>query len=184
MKKRVNIYPRSPITSTNPPIRGVVKNVTKDVSDIRRCIIAGAKVEEIGPNNEIILLNLRNYDMDTFYSKTALEEGIPVNNKVELNYAAAVASTDVLTDSAKQDCVEQQEINIVDLNEEANGDTNGVPTVYNNPYRKPTKRQRRPFRPKYNNNDALTSDEAVVEPVAEDDTSSEEIVETKDAEDM
>lgn len=184
MKKRVNIYPRFPITSTNPPIRGVVKNVTKDVSDIRKCIIAGAKVEEIGPNNEVILLNLRNYDMDTFYSKTALEEVIPVNNKVKLNYAAAVASTDVLTDSAKQDCVEQQEINIVDLNEEANGDTNGAPTVYSNPYRRPTnKKQRRPLRPKYNN-DALTNDEAAVEPVAEDDTLSEEIVETKDAENM
>ena len=183
MKKRVNIYPRSPITSTNPPIRGVVKNVTKDVSDIRKCIIAGAKVEEIGPNNEVILLNLRNYDMDTFYSKTALEEGIPVNNKVELNYAAAVASTDVLTDSAKQDCVEQQEINIVDLNEEANGDTNGVPTVYNNPYSKLTKKQRRALRAK-DNNATLTSDEAVVESVVEDDTLPEEIVETKDAEDM
>ena len=35
MKKRVNIYPRGPVISTNPPIRGVVKGVTKDISDRR-----------------------------------------------------------------------------------------------------------------------------------------------------
>ena len=71
MKKKVNIYPRKPITATNPPIRGAVQNVTKDTSDIRKCIIAGAKVEEIGPGNQIALLNLRNYDLDNFSTEAA-----------------------------------------------------------------------------------------------------------------
>lgn len=64
MKKRVNIYPRGPITTTNPPIRVPVKNVTKDVKDIRKCIVAGAKVEEILDNGTLILLNLNNYDAE------------------------------------------------------------------------------------------------------------------------
>lgn len=64
MKKRVNIYPRGPITTTNPPIRVPVKNVTKDVKDIRKCIVAGAKVEEILDNGTLVLLNLNNYDIE------------------------------------------------------------------------------------------------------------------------
>ena len=63
MNKRVNIYPRGPITTVNPPIRVPVKNVTKDIKDIRRCIIAGAKVEEITKNG-IVVLNLQNYDLN------------------------------------------------------------------------------------------------------------------------
>ena len=46
MKKKVSIYPKTPITSTNPPIRVPIEKVTKEVRDIRRCIIAGAKVFE------------------------------------------------------------------------------------------------------------------------------------------
>ena len=63
MNKRVNIYPRGPITTVNPPIRVPVKNVTKDIKDIRRCIIAGAKVEEITKDG-IVVLNLQNYDLN------------------------------------------------------------------------------------------------------------------------
>lgn len=63
MNKKVNIYPRGPITTVNPPIRVPIKNVTKDIKDIRRCIIAGAKVEEITKDG-IIVLNLQNYDLN------------------------------------------------------------------------------------------------------------------------
>ena len=72
MKKRVNIYPRGPITTVNPPIRSVVKAVTKDVSDIRKCILAGAKVEEVINNYISIELNLNNYDKDNGGSENAL----------------------------------------------------------------------------------------------------------------
>lgn len=64
MKKRVNIYPRGPITTLDPPIRTVVKNVTKDISDIRKCIIAGATVEEVLNATTVVPLNLNNYDKD------------------------------------------------------------------------------------------------------------------------
>lgn len=64
MKKVVNIFPRGPITSLDFPIRVPVKNVTKDVVDIRKCIIANAKVEEILNDGSIVELNLNNYDLD------------------------------------------------------------------------------------------------------------------------
>lgn len=64
MRKRVNIYPRRPITSVNPPIRSAVKGLTKDIQDIRKCIIAGAKVEEVINSSTTIVLNLNNYDRD------------------------------------------------------------------------------------------------------------------------
>ena len=80
MKKRVNIYPRGPVTTTNPPIRMPVINGTKDIKDIRRCIIAGARVEEICRDGRKVELNLNNYclDNDTIHND---EEAV----KVQLN---------------------------------------------------------------------------------------------------
>ena len=75
MKKKVNIYPRGPITSVNPPIRVPVKNVTKDVKDIRKCIIANARVDEITPNG-LVSLNLQNYDLDNGADYDIIEKGI------------------------------------------------------------------------------------------------------------
>lgn len=60
--KKVNIYPTTPIYSLNPVVRGVVCNVTKSVSDIRKCLIAKAKVEEILSDGTTIQLTLFNYD--------------------------------------------------------------------------------------------------------------------------
>lgn len=62
--KKVNIYPRKPITSIVPPIRCVCYNVTKPIDIIKTCLLNGASVEEILPTGEIIELNLSNYDKD------------------------------------------------------------------------------------------------------------------------
>ena len=64
MKKVVNIYPSFPITTVNPPIRGSVLKTKKDVNDIKKCIVARAKVEEVLNDGSTILLNLNNYDRD------------------------------------------------------------------------------------------------------------------------
>lgn len=64
MKKRVNIYPTRPITNVTPIIRGVVKDVTKDIKTIRLCILGMAKVEEILNDGSIIQLDLNNYNID------------------------------------------------------------------------------------------------------------------------
>lgn len=65
MNKIVNIYPTTPITGVNPPIRSMVRHITKSVNDIRTCIIARAIVEEVLPSGCTILLDLSNYDKDT-----------------------------------------------------------------------------------------------------------------------
>ena len=62
--KKVDITPRGAITNTNPPIRTPMKGVTKSVKDIRRCILAGAKVEEVMPGGGRLLLNITNYNID------------------------------------------------------------------------------------------------------------------------
>ena len=64
MKKVVNIYPSFPITTVNPPIRGSVLKTKKSLEDIKKCIIARAKVEEVLNDGSTLLLNLNNYDRD------------------------------------------------------------------------------------------------------------------------
>lgn len=64
MKKVVSIYPTAPITSVNPPIRSSVRNVTKSIDAIRKCIIARARVYETLNSGEKLLLDLTNYDKD------------------------------------------------------------------------------------------------------------------------
>lgn len=63
-RKLVNITPTSAITSTNPPIRGKVRGVRMRIVDIRKCIMARAKVEEVLPDGEVITLTLANYNKD------------------------------------------------------------------------------------------------------------------------
>ena len=88
MKKRVNIYPRKAITTINPPMRGPAVGVVKSIDDIRKCIIAGARVEEVINNSTKIPLNLNNYDKDN--------GGNPEPMNVRLEKAAApIKKTDV-----------------------------------------------------------------------------------------
>lgn len=62
LTKIVNIYPSMPITGVNPPIRSVVKRVTKSISEIRTCLMARAIVEEVLPDGTTVRLNIGNYD--------------------------------------------------------------------------------------------------------------------------
>ena len=80
MDKKVNIYPRWTITGVNPPIRIPVRNVTKDIKDIRKCILAGARVEEITPNG-IVLLNLQNYDIDNGSGEGVVKASKPITKE-------------------------------------------------------------------------------------------------------
>ena len=64
-KKKINVTPKhGPITNINPAIRVPVTNVYRSIEDIRKCIIAEAKVEEILNDGKRIILNLQNYDQD------------------------------------------------------------------------------------------------------------------------
>ena len=64
MNKTVNIYPRTPITTLNPPIRGIVRNVVKSTKEIRECIIARAVVEEVLSDGNTLILDFSNYNKD------------------------------------------------------------------------------------------------------------------------
>lgn len=66
--KKVNIYPSTPIVSVTPPIRTTVKGATKKIETIRKCIIARAKVEEILPTGDTVILDLSNYDKDNRFN--------------------------------------------------------------------------------------------------------------------
>lgn len=74
--KKVNIYPKNPITSVNPPIRTAIRNVTKPISDIRRCIIEKAYVEEVLPDGETIVLDFTNYNKNNFHIKEEKNESV------------------------------------------------------------------------------------------------------------
>ena len=62
LTKVVNIYPSMPITGVNPPIRSVVKKVTKSIEEIRTCLMARAIVEEVLADGRTVKLNMSNYD--------------------------------------------------------------------------------------------------------------------------
>ena len=186
MKKRVNIYPRGPVISTNPPIRGVVKSVTKDISDIRRCIIAGAKVEEVKPDGQVVLLTLRNYDMDNSTSETTLE-GTPINNTTELNYAAAVGSEDTLPSADEKIMLADKQAETFEVSIPASenaavieGNAGVDPDIIEikpvtESHSKLTKKQRRALRAK---------EMAAAASAETTDEEPEEIIETQDAEEM
>ena len=92
MDKIVNIYPTWPITRLNPPIRSVVKNVTKSVEDIRVCLVSRAKVEEVLPDGSTVALSFNNYNKDNSIKITKTEETIVTDND----------TTSVAPDTAEQ----------------------------------------------------------------------------------
>ena len=82
MTKLVNIYPNGPITTINPPIRIRLNRISMDITDIRKCLIAKAYVEEILDGNKTIPLTFENYDKDNDAAKDAKEEPkmVPINH--------------------------------------------------------------------------------------------------------
>lgn len=110
--KIVNIYPKYPIITVNPPIRTAVKKVTKSIDEIRKCIIARAVVEEILNNGNIISLDFSNYDKDNneaiIESETVIESPIAVEEAIE----------DVPVAETEQDTVELEVKNIEELTPE------------------------------------------------------------------
>ena len=79
MTKLVNIYPNGPITTINPPIRIRLNRISMDITDIRKCLIAKAYVEEILDGNKTIPLTFENYDKDNDDVKEE-PKMVPVNH--------------------------------------------------------------------------------------------------------
>lgn len=62
MIKKVNVYPVHPILTIKNAIYHTALNIDLSVGDIRNCIYARAKVEEILPDGSLLVLNLKNYN--------------------------------------------------------------------------------------------------------------------------
>ena len=83
--KVVNVYPKFPITTVNPPIRATVKHVRMPEGMIRNCILAHATVQEILPDGSTVILTMGNYNTDNT-PKAAVEVTVePVSEPVQ-NY--------------------------------------------------------------------------------------------------
>lgn len=80
--KVVNVYPNKAITSINPPIRSKVMKVTMPITNIRKCIIERAIVDEVLPDGRTIRLDFTNYDKDNSI-KTVEEVVKEVESKIE-----------------------------------------------------------------------------------------------------
>ena len=114
LTKVVNIYPTGAITGVNPPIRSVVRRVTKSTDEIRACLMARAIVEEIASDGSVIRLNLNNYNVDNAVSvkEPVIEEPVVEEEVVEESdttkeiwdaaYNEALAGKDLDSMSKKQ----------------------------------------------------------------------------------
>jgi hypothetical protein len=119
--KRVNIYPSTPIVNVTPIIRSIVKNANKDYETIRKCIIARAKVEEILPTGDLVVLDLNNYNKDNNFAKvqeTVLDPiveaakdqtDVPVIDPAEAAKTAAPVDEEV-KDPAKEAGIEEKKV--------------------------------------------------------------------------
>lgn len=108
--KEVNVFPKyGPITTVNPPIRVAIKNALQSIENIRRCIAAGALVEEV-LDGENLVLDFTNYDADNRSGQPVktveVKEEVAVEAKVE-EAAPVVEESKVEEEAtAKEDEVE------------------------------------------------------------------------------
>ena len=111
--KKVNIYPSTPIVSVTPPIRTTVKGATKKIETIRKCIIARAKVEEILPTGDTVILDLSNYDKDNRFN-TESKMDIPETPADPIVPEAPVVDEPVKEESAKEEETVVEEAPVVE----------------------------------------------------------------------
>ena len=111
--KKVNIYPSTPIVSVTPPIRTTVKGATKKIETIRKCIIARAKVEEILPTGDTVILDLSNYDKDNRFN-TESKMDIPETPADPIVPEAPVVEEPVKEESAKEEETVVEEAPVVE----------------------------------------------------------------------
>ena len=87
MTKIVNINARFPIKSIVPPIYGTLKNVEMATSNILKCLIRHAIIEEVLPYGTTIPINYKNYYTDNYkepISKKEIIKTVSSNNKSEI----------------------------------------------------------------------------------------------------
>ena len=108
--KEVNVFPKyGPITTVNPPIRVAIKNALQSIENIRRCIAAGALVEEV-LDGENLVLDFTNYDADNRSGQPVkpveVKEEVVVEDKVE-EAAPVVEEPKVEEEATKEEDTEE-----------------------------------------------------------------------------
>jgi len=134
MKKKVNIYPREPIFSLKIPIRSTIKNVYLSLEDIRKCLIANAKVEEILNDGSKVILTFNTYmknfnetiepkKEETIAAAPApkpVEPEIVTEEKVEPPQEEEQQPTDEVTEAVVEVAEEEKIVETVDIEETKN----------------------------------------------------------------
>ena len=120
--KEVNVFPKyGPITTVNPPIRVAIKNALQSIENIRRCIAAGALVEEV-LDGENLVLDFTNYDADNRSGQPVkpveVKEEVVVEDKVE-EAAPVVEEPKVEEEATKEEDTEEaaEEENVEEVGE-------------------------------------------------------------------
>ena len=120
--KEVNVFPKyGPITTVNPPIRVAIKNALQSIENIRRCIAAGALVEEV-LDGENLVLDFTNYDADNRSGQPVkpveVKEEVVVEEKLE-EAAPVVEEPKVEEEATKEEDTEEaaEEENVEEVGE-------------------------------------------------------------------
>ena len=83
MEKRVNVYAGAPVVAIKYPITGTVRSILLSTDEIRKCIFAKAKVEEILPNGRTVRLDFTNYDkVNTEANSNSMVKNTPIQKTV------------------------------------------------------------------------------------------------------
>ena len=145
--KEVNVFPKyGPITTVNPPIRVAIKNALQSIENIRRCIAAGALVEEV-LDGENLVLDFTNYDADNRSGQPVksveVKEEVVVEDKVEV--AAPVVEESKVEEEANKEeetaeevgeVVEEESSEEDEVEEESSEENKPNNNNYNNKHNK------------------------------------------------
>ena len=103
--KEVNVFPKyGPITTVNPPIRVAIKNALQSIENIRRCIAAGALVEEV-LDGENLVLDFTNYDADNRSGQPV--KPVEVKEEVVVEDKEAIAKEEETEEAAEEENTEE-----------------------------------------------------------------------------
>lgn len=109
MKKKVNIFVRTPIYTVKPPILRNVMGVYINDGDIQRCLWGGAKVEEVFANGVTFSLNLSNYNKVNDPALLEKQNKNTVSQPVVAPKVAEVKeTTTIVKDEVKIETVEEK----------------------------------------------------------------------------
>lgn len=114
MVKKVNVVARIPVRNVYPPLHGEYKGISMSPSNILKCILGRATVDEILSDGSTLRLNARNYNTDNTpkkYKEPKLDELQPAVGPAVGNNIQTIIVSDTVG-------VTEETIEIVDNSDE------------------------------------------------------------------